>query len=377
MLRNKFVILVSLTLLIISYRVNGQNSYYATEDTILSGAILKSGTEIENSKYITLLRNGKKIPLYPDIIDEYGLTDGRVYVAEKLPTSDKNVFLQKLTDGDYELMYLKEFHNRRYFFRTTGSNGLIEFSNKETLESILDRYGPSCADIKLALKITNFSTNGLVRFFNGLNDCNFFPLEKVKYGFGIGLNSLNIKNGNISNRYLLSGKYPLENRISIGLYLEIPIEIGPMRFLTGLNYVNYETGNYYQNLSGDVSTKVNLSSIDIPTLVKGVLNRENNFRPFAYIGFTWKSNIKNENTISVVPNSINRGGIIYTDPINEEDINHRFIASNYLGYSGGIGFERSINTRYEISTFVDFTYYKGFNNTVDLSRLSIKAYFIF
>lgn len=350
----------------------GQSGYYSTDSTSHFGVKIIDSGDLVNSKYCQVKTKDGVRKYFPFDIVEYGFKSGKVYVSKEIQLADttRRVFLERLDNGTLKLYYYESKGIKTYFLEKDSTLFLEIYKIDKAFKNVLKEHTSDNEQILKSIQFVKYRKNSLTKLVNNYNKDVKIPFPRPRFGIVAGINQIRL----IAPR---EGVNNLLNDISsksnlspfFGIYTDLPIDMGHVSLNLGVNY--FKTGisyNYLTNAS-DVDIVVNLTSIELPFLLRYTMPRQN-WRPFFNIGFNYLYHIDNSNKLYE--------SIIEEDVITINNVlNKSFVSDELFGYSIGVGIQYHLNFKNIISTEIRYTSYYGAKNTLNSGQLGLNLGFSF
>ncbi|UZR99159.1 outer membrane beta-barrel protein [Chondrinema litorale] len=372
----KFIIILLLNLV---SSITYSQIDYIVEDSIKSqGITLRMGADSENSEYVVKVLSKEEVKYYPEDIEEYGFRDGRVYVSRKidLSTISKQVFLERLVDGEVKLYYYRGSGVKQYYIERDTS--LIALDKEGVVLQQLVNDCPNITDIVKSAKYKKKWLAKTVRFYNNCND--FKPKEKDipkpkrlgVYG-GVSNAQLN-KSSGFSNAFLKDATYSNSTALTLGLFYDLPISLSNFSLNVGTNISKFGFRAFKSTRNSsqypvDIESIINITTVDVPILLRYSFSSKK-FSPYLNIGYDFAYNMQYE---GVIYQSIFDDDIITINRASDE----KLLSKTMMGYLIGAGFNYKVNAKNTIFGEVRMSNLFGQNDTLNKSQLSILLGFSF
>jgi hypothetical protein len=332
---------------------SGQTNYYVLKDKIYAGIKIKDGSKIENAKQCQIIKKGILMTYTPSEVSEYGFKDGRIYISKVIKTDneEKNVFLESINKGNLNLYYYKDRSGSKFFLEKD-SGALEEFLRKNndrtgfTYRDQIKNYVQDCDKISDALKLFRYNKPSLKKFIDQYNSCKQEPFPFFRYGFMIcdAIDKPLVLR--VSDKVLKGTTFKFNNSLNAGLFIDIPILLSNTSFHPEIYFQKntFISHSVTDNLIYDIN--INTSSVNVPLLIRYTYPSLK-YRPFADIGGTYSSKIKNKCTIYTTEITDNIVDI-------EKSINDNPYSQKRLGFSAGAGIQYNID--YRKSVFLELRF---------------------
>lgn len=358
----KKIILLILGLIALSIVAFGQTDYYIIDNTYNSGVrITDYGAKI-NAELCEVVRGLDSTSYKPDVVDEYGFKNGKVYCAKLIQISGqtKHVFLERIAQGKMTVYYYRGDDQSVFYYENEKSE-MIEIPKKSTTgenfyTTFLLNKTSDCPNMTNNVKLVKYTKRSMANFLKQYNNCDTKPTAHQKFGLILGYELVKsdpeldieyIYNHNMSMKY--------DGSLSIGFFADIPISASDFSFYGELLYSKHDFS--YNILSGNetIDFTSEITSLKLPFLLK-YASPSNKIRPFGTLGGILTNNFRNNNTIHKVDLIDQSNTVHIKTPINK----------TLLGYSIGAGLEFKLT--YKRSLFLNFRY----NKSLGLSDSNIK-----
>jgi len=336
----KFPLLLIICLYISTKPVYAQNDYYATDSSLFSGVSIVNGG-FENGKRIIKVSSADKIFKFSaDDIKEYGLVDGTRYFSKEIKfiANNHKVFLELLSTGKYKLYMYSEGKTPRFFIEKENSFFTELIKDNHQYKAQLKTIFNSNPHVSDNIKLLKFKRKYLIRLLDNLNKNLNRPIPHTKIGLSTIFNqtSLNVPD-DIANKYLSGLSFEKNNSFGVGLYIDTPIEMSNLTLNVGLNYQKSSFSTNSQKNNTETDIVVNISSLDIPLLLRYTITK---FRwmPFFNLGGNFGRTIRYSDEFYLSERNEN---IITIQKV--EDL--KLLNKNMVGFSLGTGFQYRLNYR--------------------------------
>lgn len=363
-------------LISISY---SQSSYY-----------VKGNAKILNPKYQLILKDDRhewdpyhfvqirirdSVHTYtPKQVKEYK-KDGKVYVAEPLP-SGTMIFFELLEDGYLRLYYYidKDFR-KRYFIKKEGER-LIEIVEKEKHRSnfrkVLRKNWDQCKKTRKLTDKAEFNRSSLKRTVKAHNTCKEIYFPRVKYSiaagagmsqpelsFGKGVESLAFEG--IYRNFSYSFKVSYQGSIGVS----IPINQTNFSFETGLRFqtMKFDLKTFFSlnaPLDREFEANIELADLAIPIDVQYTIPNLK-YRPFFRVGLSPNLFVSNK---MIITERILAGVSVENETISNEELK-----SFGIGLNIAFGFQQQISEKGELQFTVGY-YRRGATNSKRIYNFS-------
>lgn len=344
-------ILFLTTFSIISF---GQTDYYIIDNTYNSGVkITDYGAKI-NSEICEIIKGLDSMTYKPDVVDEYGFKNGKVYCSKHIHISGKtkNVFLERIAQGKMNVYYYRG-DDQSVFYYENEDTVMVEIPRKSpTGENFYTTFllnkTTDCPKMANNVKLVKYTKRSISNFLKRYNNCDSKPTPHQKFGVTIGyelakldpdLDIELIYNHNINIQY--------DGSISFGIFADIPISASDFSFYGELLYSKHTFSYNIQSGLQTIDFTSDIKSLKLPFLIKYVYP-SNKIRPFGTLGGIMTNNFKNLNYIHKIDTSDEANASHIKTPLNK----------TLLGYSIGAGLE--IKLTYRRSLLLNFRYNKSF-----------------
>lgn len=337
--------------------VKGQNEYFFTDSNATYGVKLVDGGDLMNSKFCQVKTEGKVVRYTPYEVKEYGLKNGRVYVAREINIADssKMVFLQRLYNGKTTLYYYRGKRINTYFIEKD-STVFVEIPKEDNKEKqyteMLLNYTADCPNVSSACKLVSYSKKSITKLISRYNDCELESFPFFKYGLFIGMvQSELVRNSNIKNADLLNTSFKKDNNPYAGIFVDAPINASNFSFFTSLGLYQSSFSSNKPSDSHDASILINQTTIKVPLMIRYTVPSLN-FRPYFNIGLNYSYNLRNESVIYTA--EINNNIVQYQSPVREDVIH-----DHQPGYACGMGIQYHLD--YKRMLFVEARFNKEYS----------------
>lgn len=298
--------------------------------------------------------------------------------SPQMRTKEGKVFLQVLTNGKIDLLYLKDKKNKEHFFyRTENENIILLFykvyysTKRVSVEQYKVQLKKLLNNTITTKKIdkTLYKKRGLTQLIHQYNEAVYPNLanytmkyEQMKPRFSIiagsfayKVNFLETEKTSLSNKYFVvkSAFAPKINfQGGIGMNLNIPKTNGKVSFYNEAAYANYTSVGHYTHETSSYITNIKMSYIKLNTLVKYQFWKgNNNLSQDFQIGFSSGFLLTKSFTQTLIPVT----GIGRTYDLFLEDQYREFIPAFLAGTSISWNDKVSFHLRYELTNGFVFT----------------------
>ncbi|MBT28496.1 MAG: hypothetical protein CMO01_02465 [Thalassobius sp.] len=372
----KFIIILLLNLV---SSITYSQIDYIVEDSIKSqGITLRMGADSENSEYVIKVLSKEEVKYYPEDIEEYGFRDGRVYVSRKidLSTISKQVFLERLVDGEVKLYYYRGSGVKQYYIERDTS--LIALDKEGVVLQQLVNDCPNITDIVKSAKYQKRWLAKIVKLYNNCNSlkpANSYNPKQKEFGIYGGISTTNLKRSSgFSNAFLRDATFSSSSSFTLGLFYDIPflwsgfsLNLGTNISKFGFNASKSTINEYLYPV--DIEAVVNITTIEAPIILQYSFLRKN-FRPYLNIGCDIAYNVKMNGEIY---QKVRRDNIINTVRSTDE----KLLSKTMTGYLFGAGFNYKVNAKNTIFGEARITELFGSNDTLNRSQFSVLMGFSF
>lgn len=336
----------------------GQTAYIFKDSTLVYQDKITDNGEDLNSQYCTVDTGKEEIHYTPDQISEYGLNDGRVYVAKSIymDYAWKKVFLLRLAKGKLSL-YSYKGKSTVTFFWEKDSIHIYELpkyhkDNPEmNFRNDLEYLTSDCEIVQKSIYRVRYNSTSLTELINNYNECKQKPFVFFRYGIllGFGLNKL--ENSAFHTTIASSVNFRYESNILPGLFADYPIHMSDFSIHADL-YFTKSGYSYKNNFAVDEFTQKNIdfvantTTINIPVLIRYTLPFME-IKPFLNAGLVYAYNFKNSTVIynsTIFPTYKESSGLEGTS----------MISKNQVGLSAGGGMEFKLNEKHAV--FIELRY---------------------
>lgn len=364
----KWLYLIPALFLIVQTAKCQNSKYIATDSIMKSGVKLIKGTAQENSHFIKVVERGDTTTYFPNQLTEYETRSGARYYAKEIVFygKKKRVFLETLERGNISLYYYESEFEKTFFIEkdtilTELKRGLKAFK----------QLSRDCEFIDEVLENSSYSRRSLIKLVSKYNKCDGKPITYLKSGLSVGIRNLKIIKPdtyiNIATNAIQNLSFNKTGSISIGVNVQIPIEMGDFSFNSGFLIYKIEFSEVEVTSRHTTIVAVNLNSINIPGFVRYTFPRSG-LRPFLELGAQMNYHIKND---ANVYRTDNRGNL---ELISQPE---QLFSELNFGHMVGFGCEFQISSRNSIS----FTYRRGAilgrNGTLDLKNSDVLLNYTF
>ncbi|MBI9068592.1 MAG: outer membrane beta-barrel protein [Salinivirgaceae bacterium] len=367
-MKNPIIVIVLAVIFIQLNTLKGQNSYYITEKSKVSGVTIISGTEQQNAHILKVSIGNRVFEYTPDTIVEYGKYDGRLYQSKevRINGANKMVFLERISNGIINFYYLSDNGKARFFIEHEHKK-LIEISkspeNKNYYKDILREEFKANKNTLKQLQFVRYKK----RDFSAIGDRFNYNIKgsfpRMKYGAFAGAKILNFTPSNkVSYPYLDNTIIETQIAGTYGIYTEIPSIFKDFSYWLELNFNKSFMSEKYKALNDFTEFKCELLTIEIPLLLKYNLPFDN-FRPHIELGSNFSYNLQNEASIST-------GYRTGSDAILLSENNRTFIGNKLFGYIIGAGLDVEITDKIGLFTMLRYSSSYSIPSTENLNTNS-------
>jgi hypothetical protein len=369
------------SILICNLTVSAQKWGYIVDDSSSQQVLIFDQGQRKNSLLCKFqkYKNSDTIEYPPDVLDEYGFEDGRVFFSKDvlIDSINKKYFLERLAHGKVNL-YLTKQNNRKRFYLEKDSS-LLELSKKSNVDLnsdfnyVLNDLINDCEYIKDAVRLVKYNKRSLSELINQYNECKYKPFPFFKYGINIGYSQTGITPFKASKDTLIKNSSFPDNKSScFGIFLDYPLSFSNM---TVHQKIYFQKNAFSYNIRSENIEKdivINLMSINLPVLIRYTMPVKG-ISPFIDAGAIYTFNIRNRNDIYVFEETDN-----IIDIKIESD--SELLTRHQLGYSLGAGLQ--IKVSYRNSIIWEVRYQKLYSlsiipDTYNLNEFQIIAGFNF
>lgn len=389
----KYLVTIFIIIIHLSF-VNAQLNYFKTDSILSIGLKINEGTPKTNAHQLEIIEKNKSYLYTPYDVNEYGFSDGRVYVSKSIMIDGKEtkVFLLRLVAEGTKL-YVYYGQNQKLYFIEKENLPLItltKYDKNNNFRNVLLEITDNCQNVKNEIKLVSYTNNSLKKFISNYNSCKPSPLPFLKFGLLTGGSLINLETS-IRNNYLASYRgFALGNPIlrpPIGLFVDLPVAMSDFSIHADLYFLKcgYSFSHIEENVfnikskreielsnalafmknSNALEPKIdkpneyfnldfaaNISSINLPLLIRYTMPLLS-IRPYVNAGFCLTYNFQNSSqfiTTLVRPDLVQ---LINFD-------SNSYIRKDQFGICFGAGFEYKINHRN--SLFFELRYNKHLNS---------------
>ena len=354
-MRNKA--LLALALLLSALIVKGQSEYFSTDIKTSYGVKLVDGGDLINSQ-LCQVKTGNKIVKYsPYEVQEYGLKNGRVYIARKINSADssKMVFLERLYNGKTTLYYYRGSGIKIYFIEKD-STVFIEIpkkaDSKKHYSEVLSNYTADCPNVSSVCKLVSYSKKSISKLISRYDNCELKPFPHFRYGLLMGYEVSKLIASDEHDEYLEYFDFDYEGSPSIGIFLDNPVLASDFSVHMELLFSKHAFS--YYNLTGnrELDFVANLSVVNVPLFVRYTYP-SNKIRPFINLGPIGSYIVKNETLL--FETILSENAIEINVPKQSASMISDFQAGGVIGS----GLEYKLN--YKNSLFFELRYINQFS----------------
>ncbi|MBN1185568.1 MAG: PorT family protein [Bacteroidales bacterium] len=359
-------------LFLITGGIFAQNSYIATDSSSVSGIRLVPGSERDNAQFCKVIRGQNIVKYGPEELTEYGLNNGRVYIAKEIliNNSPRLVFLERVARGNTTLYYYRGENIQTYFLEKSGSP-LKALDKKapdgSSFKNELATYTADCDQVKDASKLVSYSKKSMKRFISNYNNCVLKPFPTLRFGATAGIELTQLTPGSQIYEGYYAGMidYKYDAGGTFGLLVDVPIMASYFSFHTEVLFSKYKC-SYYQVISGvdDTELKIDATGLKIPVLLRYTWPN-NVLRPFLNAGVFYNFNITNEYTLSEIIKSPGNNETV----VLESDGLH---SDSYFGFTGGCGVEYAASKFASVFAEARYSYGLGLDTKKTLNKNQIQ-----
>ncbi len=351
-LRNIFTLLFFCTLPFSSY---AQRGYYEGKGFKSVGVKIADKGDKLNSRICQAKKGKTELSLTPYDIDEYGFSDGRVYVSKDVRISDSvyRVFLLRLSTGKQTLYYQRE-NNIKTFYIAKDSTQWIELpENKDAPDSTYfrDRLAgitADCPGVADDIRVVSYNKSSMQKLFRIYNQCEHKPLPFLKLGVLAGFGWTTLDPSMLHNDQLDEFFFGYESRYVFGLFADMPLFMSDFSMHLELTYNKYALTYTEIIADRDYDFVANVSSVGMPLLLRYSYPSVK-LRPYVNAGGYLGWNFKNENNLWEA--TVDHNLIEIADGSDNS-----LIAAFMGGPSIGCGLEYKLDFRRRI--FIDCRFYR-------------------
>jgi hypothetical protein len=344
-----------LLLVLLSSHLQGQEGYISTDSSTTSGVKLVEQSDLLNSQFCAVNKDGVIIKYSPFELKEYGSKEGRVYRSYpvRLYDEESRYFLERVIWGKVDIFYLKTRGGvEKFYIEENNGSGLIEINgNKAEFTGLLRRYVADCPQSLNNLKHLKLDKEMMKRFFSDYENCLKKPFPKFSYGFFAGLSVSSLFEGAEKSIYSLP-EFRFYNNLFFGAFLDIPIFPGNITFHPELRFNSINIDASCQNTTHYYKFFIKSSSLTIPLLFRYNF-LYNKISPFIEAGPLYSIALKNEgstyrydfnNHITLLSSSF--------DPILQD---------KKAGFSAGAGVTLNYDSSYAILLSLHYSNFLNLN----------------
>jgi len=343
--------------------IYGQRGFYSTDIAKIVGVKMVDGGDIDNARFCQVKDGDKILKFSPYEVDEFGFKDDRTYKSFpiKIGNTISRYFLGRLVEGKVNLYYLRAKGGiRRYYLNKENSNDLIELPTiQKDFSVLLDSIVTGCPQATNNIPYIKLTKNSLTRFVKEYVDCSKTPFPRFQYGFTVGINAVKLSAVDKGGIYSIPN-YNNILSISIGAFMDIPIQSGNFSFHPEIYYNRFGTSKAFDNENTRNNLVINYSSISFPLLLRYTILR-NGISPYFQAGPVYSMSIKNEGTLFEYKMT---GNNVFIDIIDSS-----VLQKNMGGFSAGSGMILKYGSKY--SWFGELRYTKLYNLKQESKLLNI------
>lgn len=347
-----------------------KKDYIATDSSLNSGIKLIEGTARDNAQYIRLKSKNQEKKYFPKDLTKYRLK-GTVYISKNISIlgQTKKVFLKRLEHGKITLYYYTEEGISTYFLEKD-SSVFVEISKGNNFQKKLSDNTSDFNWNSEQIRLVRYNKNSLSKLISMYNNGKNRPLPYPRFGIITGYRSTSLTIP-VSMRVeqLNDISFTPNSTASYGVFADLPIGMSYFSFNTGIMFSKSRFSANSRNSQSDTDVLVNLSSLNIPILIRYTLPTLV-WRPFFNTGGIYSYQLKNE---SKIYESYIDQNVITINEVDQESL----ISANMLGYSIGVGLQRNISYRKIASVEIRFNQFPGSENTLQKRQFDILISFSF
>lgn len=349
--------------------VLAQGDYIEYDSIFQSGVKLVKGTNRDNAKYIKQTLGDQEKIFYPEDLKSYGFKKGFSYFSRNISVNGatKKVFLKRISKGKINFYTYYDKNSKLLFYETDSTLSFLSHDKKETISNLEDQFSDN-AWVQSQVTLVKYNEKSVARLADMYNQEKSRPLPFKRIGIIVGLNSTNlIVPFGLTGRIDEDIKSSRDQSVSVGIFVDLPIEMSFFSFNTGLSY---SVSNYSYSWTAnerDYDMLVNLSSIDVPLLLRYTYPTRK-MRPFVNGGVAINYNLKNDYQsyeTTYVQNII---------VIDDSDFG-TILSEGLFGLSFGLGSQYHLNPRNIIS--VELRYDRLYTSEVTLEKSHLSLLFSF
>jgi hypothetical protein len=350
--------------------IYGQSNYIETDSVLTIGGIeIIDGKDWENSEVCQVKMGGKTTRFSPLELEEYGFTDGRIYVSKnihKTDSSTKRVFLERLVKGNITLYYYKG-KTTKTFYLERDSSLLIELpktdkgNNAVSFHETLLETTSDCQNISEATKLVSYNKKSFTKLIQRYNSCKLRPFPFLKYGLIVGYAASKISFA-ANSEFLYSSQfdYKYDPGITLGIFIDNPVFMSDFSINLELLFSRNGYSYNWSDENHDVDLVINTTSISLPVLIRYSYPSIKG-RPFINVGGTYVNNIRND---CQEYEAVIMGNAINIKKTNEEST----ISSNMLGLTLGAGFQYKVTYKNYASIELRYDKLQGVSHSGSLKE---------
>ena len=322
--------------------------YYISDDTLRTVGELIKGNSFINSHIFRVKIANEIIEYTPKEITEYSFSNGRTYFARDITLSGKTreLFLERLSDGNASLYYYRGKGFDKYFWETENS-GLVELSReKQQFKETLAGFDTDCEGFVNDLKLVSFTRASLTKLTERFNSCDPTPFPFTRFGVVAGgIAARQIPTGYTVLDFMDAFKYRYSISYSVGLFLDKPLFASDYSIHAEILYSEMSHLYSYRVKTREREYSAKYSSISIPVLLRYTFP-EVKQRPFVNLGAMFNYYLKSEEILYEADIEGDIAEIYLWSP--------SFVSKHHIGVSLGSGIQYMLD--YRKSLFLELRY---------------------
>ncbi|MEM8908850.1 MAG: hypothetical protein AAGD05_13470 [Bacteroidota bacterium] len=375
-------LLVLFNFLLAFASLNAQSTFMVKDSSTTVGIDLISGSDIDNALFIKVAK--KEVITYTaDQLSGYGLKDGRVYQSFAINHNgqQRRYFLERLSEGQYEVYYLRIKGDRRYYL-LGADDQLIQLPNKKAaLRSFLKTYVADCTIALNNLKHLAPNKNSLKRFFNSFENCSNRLLPRFRLGLhaGIQINRFLPPNGPLIDdpffqpnpptalgrldhfKILNLADYDFTPSYTFGLFALFPVGGSHQSLRLGVNTQFFNnTLVFEENPNNRFELVTDQIRLAIPLAFRHTFYNTPNL-PFLELGVIYSHIIIENGTLT------NTQVISNNETVDVFDLG--YLGKNQMGFSFGTGLIFNYAQKFSLHTQLTYQYALNINPSIDALKL--------
>lgn len=338
-----------------------QKAYLETDSLILQGIKIIHGDERRDAQVIHAEIKGDVKKFTPEDLKGFRMEDGTTFVTKEISFDEgiKKVFVRLLQKGKINLYMYSEKGVKRYFLEKKESD-LMELGDE--FRNVLSSQMQDCNWISEAIKISKLKKTSLSKLVSIYNDNEpvHYPFLKLGLTGGYVQAKLDIPS-KLRNRALENMSFDQKSSWMFGITMDVPILRSNYSILTGFSLSQKGFTGNDKNAFSDIDAVINISSFEIPLLVRYTTSNVN-VRWFAETGITTNVNYKNTNELYSARID---GNVIFINEKSEEPM----LSSTMYALTLGTGIQLRLGARMTMSFGTRFDRFFGSELSLSMGQL--------